>query len=77
MIAGTLNCSGGRFENPGGVALSADGANIGRGVILGSGFKASGLVRFAGATIGGSFDYEDAVCDAIVIDGAVIGGRLA
>ena len=41
-----------------------DGAHIGRDVILGSGFRASGTSASLRATIGGSLNYEDAIYDA-------------
>jgi len=39
-IGGQLNCGGGSFKNPGGHALSAEGADITGGVFLDKGFSA-------------------------------------
>src|SRR6266480_2366540 len=57
-IAGDLDCDGGQFSNPNGVALAADRAKIGRGIFLRNGFKAEGVVRLVGATIGGSLECD-------------------
>jgi hypothetical protein len=57
-IGGGLGCNAGRFENPGGDALSCDGAEITGDVFLHNGFHASGAVRLLGARIGG-----DLACD--------------
>ncbi len=84
-IAGQLNCSGGRFDNPHGDALVADEAEISAGVFLiktpgtAAGFHASGVVRLPGARIvgqlncsGGRFDNPNSV--ALVADAADIRG---
>lgn len=47
-----LDCSGGRFENTGGVALAADRADIRGEVRLASGFHATGEVRLWRTQIG-------------------------
>ena len=47
-----LDCSGGRFENAGGVALAADRADIRGEVRLASGFHATGEVRLWRTRIG-------------------------
>ena len=57
-IGGSLDCTGGRFSNPKGDALSADGADIEGGVFLADDFEAEGSVRLLGATIGLNFDCE-------------------
>ena len=51
-IGRDLDCSGGRFENPGGVALAADRADIRGEVRLAEGFHAMGEVRLQRARIG-------------------------
>lgn len=51
-VAGALNCNGGRFENPGGAALSCGSARITGDVQLSDGFFAYGETRFAGAELG-------------------------
>jgi len=55
-IGGYLDCSGGKFENPGGVALNGAGLTTKGSVVLSAGFKAKGEVRLPGADIGGSLD---------------------
>ena len=52
-IDGQLNCSGGRFKNPGKIALLASSAQIGGSVFLSDGFLATGQVRLLSARIGG------------------------
>ncbi len=52
-IGGDLNCRGGTFRNPDGVALGADGAKVTGGMFLNEGFSAEGEVRLLGAEIGG------------------------
>jgi len=67
-IAGDLNCSGGRFINPGHDALTAHRANIEGNVILspqsygfgGAGFYADGKVDFVSARIGANLAVENA-----------------
>ena len=51
-----MACSGGRFENPGGIALGADQANLRHGTRLDAGFHATGQVRLLGAQIGGQLN---------------------
>jgi hypothetical protein len=53
MQAHVLRCRGGSFTNPGGSALSADGASITGGVFLDEGFAAEGEVGLPGTQIGG------------------------
>jgi len=72
-IAGTLNCDGGYFENAGGIALTLEGANIGRNAIVGGAFRASGRVDFSGAKIGGALVTEGATLDELVTDGLSVG----
>jgi hypothetical protein len=66
-IGGTLECDGGRFENPvrlgvpeSGLALIADGAIVNGAVFLRNGFSAAGEVRLLGAQIGGYVDCTNA-----------------
>jgi hypothetical protein len=63
VIGGDLNCAGGRFINPGNVALAAGGSDIGGVVImgphplgLGGGFAADGQVMFERSRVGAGFD---------------------
>lgn len=58
-INGELNCTGGRFLNPGSEALVAQGAKIGNAVYLNSGFRAEGMVDLTGAEIGGALVCTD------------------
>lgn len=65
-IGGQLDCTSGRFENPGGEALNAQGANIGGDVLLrhkthSPNFHSTGEVSFSGAVIGGQFDCSSAI----------------
>ncbi len=53
-IGGHLDCWGGTFINPEGVALSAIGCKIGGDVKLNNGFEAEGRVNLNGAAIGGN-----------------------
>ena len=55
-IDGQLNCSGGRFKNPGEIALSASSAQIGGNMFLNDGFKAAGQVRLLSTRIGGQLN---------------------
>lgn len=56
QVGGELNCAGGRFINPGGYALMAQGLTVGGGVHLRYGFRAEGEVCLGGARIGGPLD---------------------
>lgn len=79
-IGGSLNCSGGRFDNrqgaaesaergqSKGVALSAVGMRVDRDVVLGSGFRATGIVHLDHARIGGTLETDDAVYDDLTIE---------
>ncbi len=80
-IVGQLNCSGGRFDNGGGLALAADGAEVRGDVLLGAGFHATGEVGLPNAQIkgtlicsGGRFDNPKGT--AFAADGADIRGRV-
>ena len=85
-IGRELNCVGGRFENPGSHALSADGAEIGGTVLLGkpngaAGFYATGEVRLPGAQITGLLNcaggrFENPEGTALAADSAEIGGTV-
>lgn len=62
-IGTDLDCSGGSFTNParpgvqgGGIALAADGAVFGGGVLLNNGFHAEGEVRMSRTHIRGDLD---------------------
>lgn len=78
-ISGVLDCCGGRFENPEGVALHCDRIETKGGVFLHNSFHASGEARLNGARIGGKlacdggrFDNRNGV--ALHCDGATIAG---
>ena len=78
-IGGNLECDGGRFENPEGVALACDGLETAGDVFLRDGFHASGEVRLLGARIGGDLDcnggrFEKPKGVALQCDGAIITG---
>ena len=63
-IESDLDCSGGQFNNPGGVAIECQGSAVGRCVFLRKAklgqsmapFKSSGIVRFTGTSVGLQFD---------------------
>ncbi|MBV8138941.1 MAG: hypothetical protein JO121_25440 [Deltaproteobacteria bacterium] len=65
---GDLNCSGGRFFNPGNVALDGGGASFGwvvlgpivYGVVGPSGFEANGAVNFANTRVRANFLVDQA-----------------
>jgi hypothetical protein len=66
-IGGDLDCSGGRFINPGNVALEGGGCDIKGGVILGAhpmyfggDFSADGMVMFENARVASGFLVERA-----------------
>ncbi|MBD1843532.1 hypothetical protein H6F89_09005 [Cyanobacteria bacterium FACHB-63] len=58
VIGGAFECDGGKFINPNGEALSAEGANINGPVLLRNGFEANGKVNFYGVAIGGNFSCQ-------------------
>ena len=55
-IGGDLDCRGGKFERPDGVALSAERVVVKGDVRLSRGFSAEGGAHFMGADIGGQLD---------------------
>lgn len=79
QIGGSLNCSGGKFHNPGGDALNADRAKVTGGVFLNDGFEAAGEVRVLGADIGGALNCNNGTFlnpdgDALSADGVTVTG---
>ncbi len=66
-IAGQLACDGARFRNPGGIALTLQGARIAGDVLFRDQgalpFHAEGEVRLSGARIGGQLDCSCAEFD--------------
>jgi NDP-sugar pyrophosphorylase family protein len=78
-IGGNLTCTGGKFSNPDGDALLAQGCQVTGSVFLDNGFESEGSVTLYGASIGGSL-----VCDgarlsnpqgvALLIENAAIKG---
>jgi hypothetical protein len=52
-IGGALDCGGGIFANPGGLALNADGLTVDQSMLCRWGFRADGGVHLRGAHIGG------------------------
>jgi hypothetical protein len=55
-IGTALDCTGGLFENPAGLALTLDGAKVAGSVFLCNKFKADGEVSFAGTRIDGDLN---------------------
>ena len=79
MIGATLDCTGGRFTNPNGDALSCDRAKITGSVFLRDKFNATGAVRLPGAIIDGTLDcsggeFTNSDDYALIFDGAKITG---
>ena len=80
-IGGQLNCTGGRFDNPCGEALKADGADIRGSVNLCASFHATGVVWLVGVQIGTVLNcaggrFENSSKMALVADSAEIGGSV-
>jgi hypothetical protein len=78
-ITGQLNCAGSTLTNEGGVALSADGAEINGGVVVGFGFSAIGEVRLPRSKIDGQLNCDGATLTneygaALLADGAEVNG---
>src|SRR5215211_6462457 len=77
-IDGQLSCVGATLSNEGGLALSADQAEISGGVFLNDGFIATGAVRLLDARIGGlecaNATLSNKGGDALDADGAEITG---
>ncbi len=81
-IGGVLDCTGGQFSNPNGVALNADGLTVDGGMFCREGFSATGEVRLPGAHIsgqldctGGQFSNPNGVAlnaDELTIDGSLL-----
>jgi hypothetical protein len=72
-----LRCTGARFENPNGDALSADRMTVEGDVFLNEGFHATGAVRLPGARIGGQLVcrgawLENPNGDALFADGMTV-----
>jgi sRNA-binding regulator protein Hfq len=80
-IGGQLVCSGGAFENAGGVALMCDRMHVKRSVFLRNGFQAKGEVRLLGAEIGGALvcsggAFENPGGNALCCDGMSVKGDI-
>ena len=78
-IGSNLDCRGGKFENAGGDALSADGAKVTGNIFLGNSFHAIGTVSFIGAEFGGQLNcsggiFENKNGNALAADQAKIKG---
>jgi hypothetical protein len=78
-IKGQLICRGGRFENPKGNALLADGATVQGDVFLSEGFHATGEVRLLGADIKGQLTcsggrFENPEGNALSVERATVDG---
>ncbi|MBW4982704.1 hypothetical protein KZZ07_09130 [Mameliella sp. CS4] len=77
-ITGQFDCTKGRLENPGGVALDCNGLQVGSDVFLRDGFHATGEVNFIGARITGQLDcikgrFENPGGMALNCDGLKVG----
>jgi hypothetical protein len=75
-IKGFVNCSGGTFRNPGGIALAANNLQVASYVSLSTGFVAEGEVRLAGSQIGGNVNCKAAKMTKFSARRATIKGDL-
>jgi hypothetical protein len=55
-ISSSLDCHGGKFDNPKGAAIDATGVDIKGTVFLSDGFQAKGMVNLLGANIGSDLE---------------------
>jgi hypothetical protein len=81
QIGGSLECTGGRFENRGKRALSADGTHVKGDVVLRNRFSAEGEVSLVGTQIGGDIacpggTFKNPGGDALSADRADVRGSL-
>lgn len=79
-IRGNLNCSHGRFLNPGGNALIANRLTVNGNVFFRDCFYSAGVVRLIGASIRGDLDcgggHFHSICGgAIIADGVKVDGH--
>lgn len=80
-INGNLECTNGTFLHPGGTALAAGGAHIGRTVLFTAGFHAEGQVNLENAELGSNLycqggNFLNRGHRALVLDGARIRSNL-
>ena len=80
-ISGDLDCSGGKFNNPNGRALTANHITVKGEVFLHDGFSAKGEVRLLSARIDGDLNCTDGKFsnmdnDALSADGMTVGGSV-
>lgn len=83
QIGGSLECSGGKFQNPAragvagaGMALTAEGAKVAGSVLLRDGFAAEGTVRLYSAEIEGNLECESGKFDGLDLTNASAGAIL-
>ena len=57
-VVGQIECQGGIFHNPDGIALSMDDVSVGHSVFLKKPFHSSGEVRLVGAAIVGNLECQ-------------------
>jgi hypothetical protein len=77
-IGGSLDCTGGRFTNPKGTAINADGIQVGNDVRFGGSYEAKGEVRLVGANVTGQVDcsggkFRNRRGNALIADGMKVG----
>jgi hypothetical protein len=80
-IGGQLNFEGGKFDNPDGRAIQADGLHVSRDMFFDDGFEAQGEVNLVGAHIGGQLNcgggkFRNPDDQAIQADGLQVDGGL-
>lgn len=81
-IGGELECTGGHFSNPSGVALNAEELTIDGSLFCREEFSATGEVRLLGAHIGGQLDSTGGqfsnpsgsalTADRLIVDGSLV-----
>jgi sRNA-binding regulator protein Hfq len=60
-IGSNLDCGGGVFVNPSGIALNCDRMIVGGSVFLRNGFQAEGTAMFLGARVGSNFECDGSI----------------
>jgi hypothetical protein len=76
-----LDCADATLTNEGGIALFADGVEVGGNAFLRGGFTATGEVRLPGAKVGGQLNCTGATLTskggiALFADGVEVGGSV-
>jgi hypothetical protein len=75
QIEGDIDCDGGEFRNPNGLALDLIAVNVRGQISMREGFKASGEVNLTGAKIGGDLNCKGGVFNVLAAERVSAGGR--